>query len=307
MRAICIIFIILSFTCCIEKQKSENPPKSKNAALKPFLIAVLPSQGASVQEKRYKSLADYLSEALGMNVGVKFLDSYEAIYDEMLHNKVDAAVFGSLSYVTVNSKTPLYPLARPYRKDGISTYNGVIFARRDSGITEDVRTWKGKWVALVSKSTTAGYIFPRWYLYKHGIKDFEGYFGKVIYTGSHDAAVLAVFNKDADIGCASGQILLDSVEKKSYMRGSFAVLASSAPVPLDTFGVKKDMDSKLRDKLKNALLEMDKTPEGRKTLSTMGLERFIETKESEFLPILEMLNDLGLKPEALTLEAIGKF
>ncbi len=301
-----LFLLILPYAGCVEKRETQKPSATKSAAPKPFIIALLPARNVFLQKKRYQPLADYLSKALDMHVSTKILDSYEAIYGEMLKHKVDAAVFGSLSFVIMNSKIPLDTLARPYKKDGISTYKGVIFALKDRGITGEVRTWKGKRIALVSKSTTAGYMFPKWYLYKKGIKNFESYFSKVIYTGSHDAAIHAVVNNDTDIGCTSDMAFQDSIEKNPSMREKLMILAISASVPLDTLGVREDMDGKLKEKLKTTLLGLDKTPEGRAALSQLGAEGFIETKESEFAPIFEMLDDLGLKPDDFVLETVGK-
>jgi phosphonate transport system substrate-binding protein len=155
-----IFTVLLPFACTEnEKQEPDNPSTVKNIPTTSFVIALLPQRNVFLQKKRYKALADYLSKSTGMNVKTKLLDSYDAIYNEMLQGKVNAAFFGSLSYVAANSKIPLDPVARPYLKDGTSTYKGVIFTLKDKGITGDVRTWKNKRIALISKSTTAGYIF----------------------------------------------------------------------------------------------------------------------------------------------------
>ncbi len=89
------------------------------------------------------------------------------------------------------------------------------------------------------------------------------------------------------------------------MRDKFVVLASSTSVPLSSLGVKKSMDGKLKERLKAALLGMKETSEGKKVLETLGAERLIETKDSEYEPLLDMLNTLGIKPEDIAPSAIG--
>ncbi|MBI5099718.1 MAG: phosphate/phosphite/phosphonate ABC transporter substrate-binding protein [Nitrospirae bacterium] len=298
--------VLLPFACTEnEKQKSENPSADKDFPTTSFVIALLPEQNVFSQKRRYMPLAHYLSRAIDMNVKTKLLDSYGAIYSEILNNKVDAAFFGSLSYVVTNAKIRMDPIARPYQKDGTSTYRGMIFARRNSGITGDITSWKDKRIALVHKSTTAGYIFPMWCLYKKGVKNFEDYFSQVIFMGSHDAAILAVLNGDVDIGCASDQIFNKFLKENPVRNEKLTVLASSAPVPSNTLGIRYDRDDILKKKLRSTLLDMDKTPEGREALSAMGATHFIETKNSEFEPIHEMLDTLGFKPEDIALEEIG--
>jgi phosphonate transport system substrate-binding protein len=219
---------------------------------------------------------------------------------------VDAAFFGSFSFVVMNSKLDIDPIGRPLKKNGTSTYKGLIFALSGKGITEDVRTWQDKRIALVHRSTMAGYIFPRYYLNLKGVKDFEGYFRKVIYVGSHDAAILSVFTGDADIGCASDRLFNKLTEENPLMLQKLLVLASSTSVPSNTLGLRKGINNALRERLKAALMTMESAPEGKNALSALGAVRFIETKKSEFEPIFEMLNTLGLKPETFALETIGR-
>jgi phosphonate transport system substrate-binding protein len=308
MPVVCAIFLsLLSLAACSEEKDVEKPAIDANRiSTDSFVIALLPEQNVFEQKKRYKPLADYLSRSLGIPVKTKLLDSYDAVYNEMLQKKVNAAFFGSLSYVVMNSKIDIELLARPYLVNEISTYRGVIFALRDKGITEDVKSWRGKRIALVNKSTTAGYIFPKYYLLNKGVENFEAHFSSVIYTGSHDASILSVFTGGADIGCASDLIFNKLTGENPAMRERLIVLAKSAPVPANVLGTRKGTDNALKERLKEALMNMEKTPEGRDALSHLGAVRFIATKRSEFEPIIEMLNDLGLKPETFALEAIGR-
>ena len=64
----------------------------------------------------------------------------------------------------------------------------------------DLSAVAGKTVAFTSESSTSGALFPKLQLIIAGIDpdaDID-----VVYTGSHDAAVTAVYNGDADIGLA---------------------------------------------------------------------------------------------------------
>jgi phosphonate transport system substrate-binding protein len=302
-----LLLAILSLLACSEKKDNgKSAGRQIEISTENFVIALLPAQNVFKQKQRYKPLADYLSRSLNMNVKTKLLDSYGAIYNELLNDEVDAAFFGSLGYIVVNSRIDIEPLARPMMIDGTSTYRGLIFAASSKGTTDDFRTWRKKRIALVHKSTTAGYIFPRYFLHKKGIEDFEDYFSRVIYTGSHDASILSVLTGDADIGCASDLIFNRLAAENPLIAEKLLVLARSAEVPANTFGVKKSADPELKQRLKKILIEMGNTPEGKKVLSTLGSDRFIETNESEFEPIFDMLGTLGITPERFALDSIGR-
>jgi phosphonate transport system substrate-binding protein len=297
--------ILLPISCTEdEKQESINIPVARTIQGSPFVIALLPGRNVFQQKEQYNALAVYLSKSTGMNIKTKLLDSYASIYSEIKEGKVNAAVLGGLSYVVINSKIPLEPIARPYLKDGTSTYNSVIFTTRNSGINEDVTTWKDKRIVLVNKSSYSGYVFPLWYLNKNGVKDLVRYFRSVNYTGSADSSITAVFQGQADIGCSSKRRFNELIEKDPQMRRKLTIIANSPSLPYNTFVMKRNENNILKVKMKAALLDMDKTPEGREALSAMKATHFIETKGSEYSLLSGMLDNLGLKTDDFNLEFI---
>jgi phosphonate transport system substrate-binding protein len=297
--------MLLTFQCTEnEKQESVNIPTGKNVPAPSFVIGILAEKNVFTQKKQYNALVGYLSKTIGLDVKTTIYDGYDHIYDELQEGKVDAAFLGGLSYVVINSKVPLEPIARPYLKDGTSINRGVIFTIKNRGINRDVRTWKDKRIALVNKSSYSGYVFPLWYLHESGVKDLKSYFRRVIYTGSINSSITAVFQGQADIGCASDRIYNELIEKDFLMREKLEVIASSPSLPYNTFVMKKSADHILKEKIKAGLLNMDKTPDGREALSMIGATGFIGTKESEYSPLSGMLEDLGMKPGDFALELI---
>lgn len=304
-----IIFFALSLLAmsflpgCSENKDSAGVIYSnKSVTRESVVIALLAGRNVFLQKRQYNALAGYLSKSTGLDVKTKIYDGYDHISSDMLKGKVDAVFLGGLSYVVINSKVPLEPIARPYLKDGSSTYRGMIFTIKDSGINGDLKTWRDKRIAFVNKSSYSGYVFPIWYLHESGIKNLKRYFRSFIYTGSMDSSITAVFRGQADIGCANDRILNELTGKDFLMREKLEVIASSPPLPYNTVVMKKSANHILKEKMKAGLLNMDKTPDGREALSMIGAASFIETKESEYSPLYGMLNTLGLKPGDFELE-----
>ncbi|BCB95637.1 phosphonate ABC transporter substrate-binding protein [Dissulfurispira thermophila] len=275
--------------------KKVEPPRIREKTL---TIAILPEQNVFEQKKRYKPLAAYLSERLDTNVKIKLLDSYGSIYDEIKNKTIDGAFFGSFNYVLTKARADIEPVARPVEMGEKSNYRGIIFTRKDSGLTEDVRTWKGKRIALVHEVTTAGYIFPRWYLKKYGIKSFEHHFRKIIFTGSHDAAILSVFKGQADIGAAKDLIFEKLLSENPALKKEIVILARSIEVPSNSLCVRGDLNTNIKDLLKKSLLSMHNTPEGKNALKALNAVRFKETIDSEFNVLREMARDLDIDTRA---------
>jgi phosphonate transport system substrate-binding protein len=271
------------------------PAPDAATAPQPFTIALLPERNVFEQKARYQPLGGYLSAALGRPVVFKLLDNYQVIFSEILERRVEGAFFGSMNGAIAQLKGGVEILARPVDLAGVSTYTGVLFARTDSGVTQDPRTWKGKRVALVNKVTTAGYLYPLALLRKSGFEgDPEGYFKQLTFTGSHDAAILAVFNGEADFGACKNTVYDEFVRLHPEVQRAVTVLDESAEVPSNGLGVRPDLPPGVKEKLRAALLGMHATEDGQRALRQFQAQRFIETSQKDYEPVFTMARTAGL-------------
>jgi phosphonate transport system substrate-binding protein len=187
-------------------------------------------------------------------------------------------------------------VARPVNLDGTSTYHGYIFVRKESGI-RGAADMRGKRFAFVERATTAGYLFPLAYFRASGITDLQSYLGSSIFAGSHDAAILAVLNKEADIGAAKNTIYDQLAGENPRIEKELVILASSGVVPQNCLAVRKDLDPALREELQRVLIDMEKDPEGAEVLHRFGARGFIATGDRDYgyLYTLAKQVDIDLK------------
>ena len=111
------------------------------------------------QVERFEDLAEALSQQLDRPVRLTMISRYGDVVDRLAERKLDAAFLGSYNGALASVQLEMQALARPVNLDGTATYRGHILVRRDSAI-DDVADMKGKRLALVDRSTTAGYLFP---------------------------------------------------------------------------------------------------------------------------------------------------
>ncbi len=283
-----------------------------------FVIATIPERNILRQEERYRPLVNYLSQKLGspVKIGLRHLPSYQEIVDEFLDGRVNAAFFGSFVYALTHAKVGVDAVARPV-KDGISQYRGLIFARKDSGI-RDWRDLKGRNFAMI-RATTAGEIFPRMFLKDQGVENVEDYFGAIQYVGSHDVAILKVLYGEIEAGAAKDLIFEKLAREDPTIERELVILAESDPVPENALVIRRDIDFvcfnchqptagkggeklqleknysvNLRNRLKEILLTLSKSPEGREILRNFGADRFVETTHDDYRELYRMIEDLGI-------------
>jgi len=266
-----------------------------------FVIALIPEKNVFDQRRRYKYITDYLSQKLNLDVRAEILPSYSKICGALLRGDADAGFFGSFSYLLTRERAGIEPVARPVWPDGSSTYSGYIFARKDSGIStaEDMR---GKSLALVHKATTAGYLFPLDYFQKHGIEISESYFSRVYYAGSHDASAWAVYTGEADAGGAKNHVFNALSREYPDFKNQMTVLAESAEVPSNGLAVSRHLDYDLKNRIRQLLLDLDKSSEGMSVLENFGAAKFIKTEDEDYAPLQHMIKEAGIDLSAYECE-----
>lgn len=292
-RTMTIALVLLSLlgTGC-ERRKHEHR-EERAFVQQEILIGLIPEQNIFRQRERYQWLKKYIYDRLGVTVTFTSLSRYGNLIDHFAAEKMDGAFFGSFTYALAHHQLGVEPLVRPVNPDGTSTYHGYLFARKDSGI-RNAADMKGKRFAFVARATMAGYLFPLAYFKANGVGDVQKYLGEVLFAGSHDGAILAVLNREADVGAAKNTIYEQMSADNSRIEKELVILASSGVVPQNCLAVRKDLDPELKAALKQALLDMDKSAEGKEALRRFGARGFIETNDSDFAYIYKLSQAVGI-------------
>ena len=286
------LFFLLPAGCGDQQQKeaSETPDKTHTRKLK---IGLITEHDIFSQKKRYEPLAAYLSRKTETTVELSILSRYGNLIDNFVSNGLDAAFFGSFTGALAIKKLAIQPLARPEYTDGASTYYGMIFVRKDSGI-RNAADMRGKRFAFVDKATTAGWLLPIHFFKENGIEDYRTFFSETYFTGTHEDAVYDVLRGKADIGAAKNTVFSRLAESDSKVREQLQILVTSPEVPANALAVRMDLDESLKQKIKNALLQMDQDVEGRKVLQDFGARKFVATTEKDYDPVFDYAHKIGL-------------
>jgi phosphate/phosphite/phosphonate ABC transporter binding protein len=268
-----------------------------------IVIALVPAINIVEQETRYRPLIQYLTRKSGIPMEVKYAPTYRAIVRDFSKKSFDGAFLGSFAYALVHNRTPLEVLARP-EENGKSSYRGILFVRKDSRI-KSFRDLRGKTFCFVDKATTAGYLFPLIYFKEHGIDRPDTFLKKIVYSGTHDASIKSVLNRDADAGVAKNLVFQDVSQEHPRVRRELEVLASSLPVPTNGLSVRKDVDWDMKEDLKRILLQMDQDTEGREVLKRFGADRFLPTSDGDYRNLYAMIKRLGLDLKGFSIQKEG--
>lgn len=290
VRILSCCLVLLLLAGCGEEQPRQPPPPPPAARL---VIGLIPEMDVFVQKKRYEPIAGYLSQKTGTVVELKILSRYGNILDNFQSEGLDGAFFGSFTGALAIKKLGVEPLARPEYQDGVSTYSGLVFARKDRAI-KTAQDMKGKVFVFVDKATTAGWLLPLAFFRKLGIENYHSWFRETYFSGTHEDAIQDVLDGKADLGAAKDLIFYRLAKENPRITAELAILATSPKVPANTLAVRHDLDPTLKNAVKSSLLSMDHDKQGRRVLAQFGASRFIETMEQDYAPVLEYAAQIGL-------------
>ena len=124
----------------------------------------------------------------------------------------------------------------------------------------DLSKVKGKRVAFTSESSTSGYLFPALQLIEAGIDPVNDI--TPILTGGHDAAVVAVYNGDADIGVSYDDARRTLRKEKLDVGDKVIVFNITSEVPNDVVAASSLLPDSLQRAIYDSIAAFLDTDEG---------------------------------------------
>lgn len=238
---------------------------------------------------RYQAFVDYLNKHSDDQWVLISLKDYGSFITQINMGQIKAGFMGSMvGYQMIKDNIGM-PVARG-EKDGVSTYNSYIFTRKDSSL-DKIEDLKDKKFALVDAYTSAGYLFPAYLVKKMG-KEPEDFFQVVSFLGSHDKAILAVLNGEFDGGAVKDSAWRKLAKENLLIEKELQVIDRGGPFPEQTFVISHEFGQKEVKELKELMLEMERTDEGRSYLAKIGYDRFIPTAEKDFAEVKKLMEGL---------------
>ena len=159
--------------------------------------------------------------------------------------------------------------------------------------TADLSVVAGKTVAFTTEGSTSGYLFPALQLTDLGM-DPQGDV-TAIFTGSHDAAVTAVYNGDADIGVSFDDARRNIRSTNPDVGEKVIVFNITDEIPNDVVAVNASLPGDLKEAIFTAIDDYLATEEGEAVFEKIYLWTDIRRAvESDFDIVREAAEALGI-------------
>jgi phosphate/phosphite/phosphonate ABC transporter binding protein len=213
--------------------------------------------------EEFQPLMVYMTKSTGIEVTLYIAKSYGDLRDQMETGKVDIGSFSPFAYVDAVTGGKVKIIAQSIL-DYSAFYKGLIITRKDSGIT-GLANLKGKRFAFVDPKSASGYVYPRAMLIEKGF-DPDKFFKETVFSGGHDKVILAVLEGKVEAGAIYDGALAIA-KGKGLKTEDLTTIASTDPIPHDAIVVRSDLDEVITKKIQKALIDLEKTEEGKKAIA----------------------------------------
>jgi len=225
-----------------------------------LVFAIIPSENASGVVERYTPFVNYLAKELGTKVTLRIANDYAAIIEGQRAGNIHIGMYGPASFARARmTGAKVDAFAIETNLDGTKGYHSVFYVKKDSPY-QKVEDLKGKNLGLVDPNSTSGNNVPRFVL--NGMKiEPETFFSKVVYTGSHENAVIALQQGTVDIAAnwwndEQESNLLRMARKNMVKAEDFRIIYKSEQIVNSPMAYLTELPEELKAKIRDAVLNL---------------------------------------------------
>ena len=151
----------------------------------------------------YRQLLDYIAGELGRDIQLIQRKTYGEINELLGKGDIDLAFICSGPYASGRKKYGFEALAVPV-VGGKHLYESYLIVNRNSPY-QRLENLRSRVFAFTDPDSNTGKLVPTYWLQQQG-ETAESFFGKIIYTYSHDNSIMAVAKSLVDGAAVHGQI-----------------------------------------------------------------------------------------------------
>jgi phosphonate transport system substrate-binding protein len=254
-------------------------------------VAVAAMISAKESVVYYHQLLDFIADQLGHKIQLIQRKTYSEINELLKNGKIDLAFICSGPYATGRQTYGFEALAVPQVR-GKHSYHSYLIVNQNSSF-KDLGDLRGKTFAFTDPESNTGKLVPTYWLAQQQERPKE-FFGKTIYTHSHDNSIMAVANSLVDGAAVHEQIWEYFNEKNPTFTSSTRIIKKSQPFGNPPVVASKHLASQLKADIQRLLMTMHMDPEGKKILDELRIDRFLHPDDKWYESIVAMKNECNL-------------
>lgn len=286
--------LIIAGAAAVALSTSSVSAQTWKAKYPELTFAVVPAENATGVTGRYGPLAEYWSKELGVPVRLRIANDYAAVIEGQRAGQIHIAYHGPASLaraLLTGVKTEAF--AQDVQEDGTLGYYSVFYVKKESPF-RSIQDLQGKNLGLVDPNSTSGWNVPLFALDKLGI-DPDKFFAKVLTTGSHENAVLALQQGTVDVAANwfndDNESNLMRMSRRNMVKAEdFRIIAKSDLIPSSPWTYMTDMPADLKKAIADAFLNLHRnSPDTFQKLTDGKAKPYATVTNKHYQPVMDMI------------------
>lgn len=275
-------------------------------AIAPLLVAALTSPSyvsaepvvigsvhreAAAEIKKFLPLANYLGKHLqpeGVSEARIVVAQDVSQMGMLLKNgKVDLYIDSPFTSIAVSLHSGSKLLLQRWKR-GRAEYRSVIFIKKNSHL-QRIDDLKGNVLAFEEPFSSSGYFIPKMALAREGLKLVPEQDATKPLNGQEVRYVFSLDDENTVVQVLRGKVTAGATDDQTYERetqrypNGLKAIYTTSSFPRHLVSCRVDLAPKLVTRIKQVLIEMDQSPEGRN-----ALKQFEETTKFDEIPELSI-------------------
>ncbi|MGG3890814.1 phosphate/phosphite/phosphonate ABC transporter substrate-binding protein [Metabacillus fastidiosus] len=287
------VLLVISVLIVLAGCSTNTGAKTNKNSEVTIQLGLSPQEDSVEILRQYKAFKEYMEGRTGYNFELFVGADYTAVVEAINSGNLDVAWFGPSEYLLAKEITEadIEAFAQATQEEGASPYQSWVIVNSKSKI-QTVEDLKGKTFAFTDPASTSGYIFGNYKLIQEGF-DPKKDFGKIAYSGSHDASALSVANGTIDGATVSSRLLEGFYESGLVKEKDIRVVTKSMEIPNDLMAYRSNLPEDVKQKLRDAINDSEGI---KKALAGTGYGAFKEVNDSDYDIVREAFKLAGVEP-----------
>src|SRR6266850_2655996 len=265
MRTLALLVCCLALAC------------NRSGPAQPLRVSMIPTTDPGKASREMQPLVDYLSRKTSGPVQMTVPTNYAAVVEALINDQVDIAHLGGFTYVQSSKRAGVKPLAQRERDRNFHS----LFVTQPGSTIQSLSDLKGRSFAFGDVNSTSGHLMPEYFMRENKVD--PEVIAKAIYTGGHDATLLAVANGKVDAGALDEAVFQRLTTTGKVNPAKVRVFWTTPPFLDYGWVARKGLDTKVSGAVANAFLAPnDADPQQKQILEVLSAKKYLNAEDASY-------------------------
>jgi phosphonate transport system substrate-binding protein len=252
-------------------------------------MSMIPTTDPSKAMRDMQPLTDYLAKRTGAKVEMTIPTNYAAVVEALVNDQVDVAHLGGFTYVQARQRAGVLPLAQRDRDRNFHS----LFVTQPASPIHSLADLKGRSLAFGDVNSTSGHLMPEYFLREAQVE--PEVIAKAIYTGGHDATLLAVANAKVDAGALDEAVFQRLTSSGKVDPAKVRVFYTTPPFLDYVWVARKGVAPKVAEGIQQAFLALDASdPQQKQILELLSATKYVVAEDQSYDKLRGAARQAGL-------------